>query len=254
MRKKVVAANWKMNLLRSEASGLAGEIIKGLPGPKIYNKVDLIIAPTFTSLNAVQSIIKETGVQLCAQNVFWKESGAYTGEISAGMLIDCGCKWVIIGHSERRHILKETDEMVSLKVKSGLNGGLKVILCVGELKDERENGKTMEVISNQLVKGLGGLDSACIDSLVIAYEPVWAIGTGLNAEPEDAEAVHRNIKEVVSGLLDCKIEKIRVMYGGSVNTGNIKSLVSQPNVDGVLVGGASLNKDSFLEIIRVSGD
>jgi len=240
--------------MRSEAVQLASDLVKGADTLGIYDKIDLIIAPTFTSLDAVQGVIGNTKAELCAQNVFWMESGAYTGEISPAMLMDTGCRWVIIGHSERRHIMQETDKMINMKLKLSLNKGLKVILCVGETKDEKENGKTLNVINNQLLTALDEVDPAEIDNLVIAYEPVWAIGTGLHAKPEDAETVHKKIKDIVNSLLHCNNEKIRVMYGGSVNTGNIESLVSQSNIDGVLVGGASLDKDAFMQIIRISGD
>ena len=254
MKKTIVAANWKMNLLRAEAVQLASDLVNGADALGVYDRVDLIIAPTFTSLDAVNVVIGNTKAELCAQNVFWMESGAYTGEISPSMLIDTGCKWVIIGHSERRHIMHETDTMINMKVRLSIEKGLKVILCVGETRDQKEMGKTIEVINNQLLKALDGVNTDVIDKLVIAYEPVWAIGTGLNAKPEDAENVHKKIKDIIRSLLNCNDEKIRVMYGGSVNTGNIKSLVSQSNIDGVLVGGASLDTEAFIQIIKISGD
>jgi len=254
MKKSIVAANWKMNLIKSEASKLASDLLTEVSNLNIYEKIELIIAPTFTSLQAVHNVIKNTQTELCAQNVFWMESGAYTGEISPGMLVDSGCKWVIIGHSERRYILNETDKMINKKVKLSLNCGLKLILCVGERKEDKELGNTLDVVDHQLTNALEDVDPFSIDNIVIAYEPVWAIGTGMHAKPEDAEDVHKNIKKIVAKLMDCNNEKVRVMYGGSVNTGNIKSLVSQPNIDGVLVGGASLDKDSFIEIIKLSGD
>jgi len=254
MDKKFVVANWKMNLIRSQAEKLAKEITGYLSDLGTKNSPGVIIAPAFTLLESVFSVIKGTDIELCAQNVFWETSGAYTGEVSAEMLMDNGCSWAIIGHSERRYILGETDFMINHKVKHALNKGLKVILCMGERLEERESENTIEVINNQITKDLEGVSSNDLENILVAYEPVWAIGTGINALPADADAVHLQIKNIISRLLNCHISIIRVLYGGSVNKDNISDLIAQPNIDGVLVGGASLDSGSFKEIIKSSGE
>ena len=252
MAKNIVAANWKMNLLRAEAKKLASQIVNNVSASDLKN-IDVILAPTFTCLESLAEIIKNSGIELSAQDVFWEESGAYTGEISADMLLDLGCKWVIVGHSERRYVLGETNSMINDKILFSLKKGLKVIFCIGERIEEKNQGKTLSVIKKQLEIGLNGVNSELLDNIVFAYEPVWAIGTGITAEPHQADSVHLSIKEFISERFNCHISKIRVMYGGSVNSGNIDSLISEPYIDGALVGGASLDKKSFIEIIKSSG-
>jgi triosephosphate isomerase len=252
MAKRIVIANWKMNLLRGEAKELANHIVNNTSASDLES-VNVILAPTFTSLEAVGEIIEDSAIELCAQNVFWEQSGAYTGEISADMLLDLGCRWVIIGHSERRYVLGETNSMINDKILFSLKKGLKVIFCIGERIEEKNQGKTLSVIKKQVEIGLNGVNNQLFDDIIFAYEPVWAIGTGITAEPQQASSVHLSIKEFIAERFNCHISKIRVMYGGSVNSGNIDCLISQPNIDGVLVGGASLNKKSFLEIIKSSG-
>lgn len=250
--KHIAIANWKMNLVRSEAEELVKGIIESLDDNDLKNAC-VIIAPPFTSLQSVSDLIKATPIELSAQNVYLEESGAYTGEVSADMLVDVGCRWVIIGHSERRHILGETNQMINSKILLSLKKGLKVIFCIGERLEEKNEGRTLDVINEQIDIGLKNVSAEQLDDILFAYEPVWAIGTGVNAEPEDAESVHKSIKDHVSVMFNCNKEKIRVMYGGSVKSGNINSLISEPNIDGVLVGGASLEKDSFVKIIKSSG-
>ena len=252
MAKRIVIANWKMNLLRDEAKELSNHIVNNIAVSDLKS-VDVILAPTFTCLEPVGEITNNSGIELCAQNVFWEQSGAYTGEISADMLLDLGCSWVIIGHSERRYILGETNSMINDKIVFSLKKGLKVVFCIGERIEEKNQGKTLNVIKKQVEIGLNGVNNKLFDNIIFAYEPVWAIGTGITAEPEQASSVHSSIKEFISERFNCHISKIRVLYGGSVNSGNIDSLISQPNIDGVLVGGASLDKKSFLEIIKSSG-
>ncbi len=251
MGKKTVIANWKMNLLQDEARELVNHIVSNV-SQSALKKVDVILAPPYTCLQPVGQILEGSGIELCAQNVFWEDAGAYTGEISADMLMELGCKWVIIGHSERRNILGETNSMINDKIIFSLKKGLKVIFCIGERIEEKTRGRTLSVIKKQLEIGLNGVDAGHLDDIIFAYEPVWAIGSGITAEPEQADIVHLTIKEFVSDRFDCILPKIQVLYGGSVKSGNINSLISQPNIDGVLVGGASLDKDSFIEIIKSS--
>jgi len=250
MRKRLIVGNWKMNMLRKEAYELARGIAE-LVGDVSY--VDIAVAPPYTSLDVVYGVISNTNIGLCAQNVFWEEAGAFTGEISPYMLIDAGCKWVIVGHSERRAVLGETDEMVKRKVAASIKAGLIPILCVGETLEQRESGKTMEVIRGQLERGLDGVELFSSDSIVIAYEPVWAIGTGRSATPYEAEEVHLFIRNVLDRVFEGIGGKIRVLYGGSVTPENIEDILSPPNIDGVLVGGASLKAESFARIVRLAG-
>lgn len=250
MRKRLIVGNWKMNMLRKEAYELAKGIAE-LVGDVSY--VDIAVAPPYTSLDVVHGVISNTNIELCAQNVFWEEAGAFTGEISPYMLIDAGCKWVIVGHSERRTVLGETDEMVKRKIAASIKAGLIPILCVGETLEQRESGKTMEVVRGQLERGLDGVELFSSDSIVIAYEPVWAIGTGRSATPYEAEEVHLFIRKVLDRVFEGIGGKIRVLYGGSVTPENIEDILSPPNIDGVLVGGASLKAESFARIVRLAG-
>jgi triosephosphate isomerase (TIM) len=250
MRKKLIVGNWKMNMLRGEAVGLARRLTEALRS----SNVDIVIAPPYTSLEVVYQVVRETNIHLAAQNVFWEISGAFTGEISPYMLTDAGCGWVIIGHSERRGILGETDDMVHKKVKASIDSGLIPIICVGETLEEREKGKTMKVVESQIENGLKDLSLNNSKSLVIAYEPVWAIGTGKNATPEEAERVQGFIRETINGIFGNIADEIRILYGGSVTPENIKGLLSSPNIDGALVGGASLKADSFSKIVELAGE
>jgi len=210
---------------------------------------DILVCPPFTSLFAVFKEIEGSNILLGGQNMFYEERGAFTGEISPLMLKDVGCSYVILGHSERRHIFGEDDELINKKVVSAVKHGLIPILCVGELLEERERGETEKVVKEQLRKGLAGLTSS--DDFVVAYEPVWAIGTGKTATPEQAQEVHEFIRGVLSELFGReKADEVRVLYGGSVKPENARGLISMPDIDGALVGGASLNAESFSKIVK----
>ncbi len=248
MRRYLIAGNWKMNKTIGEAIELAQKLVDAL---KDVNDRDILICPPFTALHSVYQVIKDTNIKLGAQDVFYENSGAFTGEISPIMLKDVGCEYVIIGHSERRHIIGETDELINKKVKAAINNGLKVILCVGELLEEREAGKTLEVVKTQVEKGLEGVSSEEMKNVVIAYEPVWAIGTGKTAKPEDAQEVHAYIRELLSKLYSKEIaDETIIQYGGSVKASNIDGLMAMPDIDGALVGGASLVAEEFTRIVK----
>jgi triosephosphate isomerase len=249
MRDWIVAGNWKMHNTIAESIALAKAIKEGTPNIK---NVEVIIAPTFTALFSVGETIKGSNVSLAAQNMFYEDKGAFTGEISPGMLKDIGCTYVIIGHSERRKYFHEQDQDVNLKVKKAWMAGLKPIMCVGETDEERVKGITRSVVDRQVKQGLSGLVK--IDNVVIAYEPVWAIGTGKVATPVEAEEVHKFIRGILKDLYGSTANDIRVLYGGSVTKDNIGDLITMEDIDGVLVGGASLKADGFLGIIKnISG-
>jgi triosephosphate isomerase len=243
-----VAGNWKMNKTIGEALDLVRELKTAVSGVK---GVEVAVAPPFTALHAVRKEVEGSSIRLAAQNLYWEEKGAFTGEISPPMLKEVGCHYVIIGHSERRQFFGETDETVNRKIKAAFSQGLKVIFCIGETLKEREEGRTFPVIERQMEGGLKGLGDKEMGDMVIAYEPVWAIGTGKTATPEQAEEVHRFIREKLGKLYSRKVsEEIRIQYGGSVTPENIKGLMNQPNIDGALVGGASLKAESFSKIVR----
>lgn len=252
MKKNMIAGNWKMNMLRHEAKELTQNIVSGVADVK--HDVDILLAPPFTSLDVVGGLIEDTNIKLAAQNVFWEDRGAYTGEISPAMLIDAGCEWTIIGHSERRGILGETDSIVRKKIKASLNDGLNVIVCVGETLKEREEGKIIKIVQSQVESALRDLELDDYSKFVIAYEPIWAIGTGKNATPEEAEYVHAAIREITGNIFGQDSELIRIIYGGSVNVDNIKELLAMKNIDGALIGGAGLNADSFVKIAKIAGE
>ena len=243
-----IAGNWKMNKTVEESLDLVKQLKASLSG---IEEVEVAVAPPFTALHAVESELKDSSIRLAAQNVFWEEKGAYTGEISPVMLKDLGCHYVIIGHSERRQHFGETDETVNRKIKASISKGLKVIFCVGETLDEREGSRTFSVIGRQVEGGLKDLGEGEINGLVIAYEPVWAIGTGKTATPQQAEEVHQFIRRKLEGLYSKEVsEGIRIQYGGSVTPENIKGLMKEEDIDGALVGGASLKADTFSRIVR----
>lgn len=251
MRKKVIAGNWKMNKNLSESVSLISDIINGLKN--INTKADVIICPPFTSLETANALIKNSNIKLGAQNMCSEDSGAYTGEISADMLKSVGCQFVILGHSERRAIFNEPDELINKKVKKALAKGLDVIFCIGESLDERESGSTFNIVKSQIEKGLSGITELDLAKIIIAYEPVWAIGTGKTASPEQAEEVHLYIRNKIKELFSSEAtENLIIQYGGSVKPENSEELLSQPNIDGALVGGACLKSDSFLEIIKTA--
>ncbi len=247
-RKPIIAGNWKMNKTSVEARDLASKLI-----PLISNVKDreIVLGPPFTSLQAVSGAIKGTDISLAAQNMHWEDKGAFTGEISAEMLLDLGCKYVIIGHSERRQYFGETDETVNKKVRQALKKGLLPIMCVGETLAEREAGKLNEIINRQVTGGLKDIGVDDMKKVVIAYEPVWAIGTGRTATPEQANEVHALIRQKVKSLYNAQIaDGLRIQYGGSVTPENVSSLMAKPDIDGALVGGASLKPESFAALVN----
>ena len=249
MRNWIVAGNWKMHNTTGESIALAQAIKEGT---KDIKNGAVIIAPSFTSLYSVGVAIKGSQISLAAQNMHYEDKGAFTGESAPGMLKDVGCTYVILGHSERRKYFHELDEDINLKVKKALAVGLKPILCVGETEDERVKGITQHIVGEQLKKALSGV--GIIDNIVIAYEPVWAIGTGKVATSAQAEEVHSFIRGILKELYGDISQDIRILYGGSVTKDNIGELIGMGNIDGALVGGASLKPDAFLGIInKISG-
>lgn len=249
MRRPLIAGNWKMNLNRAEAVALATDLIHSSSDAD----VDVLVCPTFVHLDAVAHAIAGSNVHLGAQNLYFEGNGAFTGETSAEMLTDIGCKFVILGHSERRHVLGENDEQINKKVHAALAGGLIPVLCVGELLEEREAGQTQAVVQSQINGSLANIDEVQILQVVIAYEPVWAIGTGKTASPEQAQEVHADLRKMLSERYNpTSVEAVRILYGGSVKPDNASELMSQPDIDGALVGGASLKSDSFTAIIAAA--
>jgi triosephosphate isomerase len=247
-RKPILAGNWKMNMTATQARELAANLI---PLVSAVKDRDIVLGPPFTSLQSVAETIKGTNVSLAAQNFHWEDKGAFTGEISADMLLDLGCKYVIIGHSERRLYFGESDETVNKKTRQALKKGLLPIVCVGETLAEREAGKLNEIISRQVTGGLKDLTPEEMRRVVIAYEPVWAIGTGKTASPEQANEVHALIRQKIRSLYDAEIaEGLRIQYGGSVTPDNVSSLMAMPDIDGALVGGASLRPESFAALVN----
>ena len=246
MRKKIIAGNWKMNKTRDEALQFVYAVSEKLPH---IDEVDSVVCAPFPLL---RTLCKRQGdnLRVGAQNMHYADSGAYTGEISADMLTTLGVTYVIIGHSERRAMFNETDETVNLKVKKAFEKGLIPILCVGETLEQREKGKEKQVVKAQLEKNLEGLNKNDIEHLVIAYEPIWAIGTGRTASAEQAEEMCAYVREVVKDLYGQVADKMRVQYGGSVKVDNIKEILSMPNIDGALVGGASLKADDFVKLVE----
>jgi len=243
-----IAGNWKMNKTVAEAIDLVKQLKASLSG---IEGVEVAVAPPFTALFVVRKELEGSSIQLAAQNLFWEEKGAFTGEIAPPMLKEVGCHYVILGHSERRQFFGETDETVNRKVRATLSHGLKVIFCIGETLKEREEGKTFAVIERQVPGGLRDIRKEEMSSIVIAYEPVWAIGTGKTATPEQAEEVHRFIRKKLVQLYSKEIaEGVRIQYGGSVTPENVKGLMGQENIDGALVGGASLKSETFSKIVR----
>ncbi|MFP4364283.1 MAG: triose-phosphate isomerase [Spirochaetia bacterium] len=247
VRRPYLAGNWKMNKLTAEAKALASEVIDQTKGTE--NKV--LVAPPFTALHTVSEVIKGTHVLLGAQNMSDQESGAHTGEVSVHMLKDIGVSTVILGHSERRLVYGESDEFINRKVKLALANGLEVILCVGETLDQREAGEAEKVVEAQVRAGFDGISESDLSNIVIAYEPVWAIGTGKTATPEDADAIHSFIRKLLSELYSDKAaEEMIIQYGGSVKPNNVKDLMAKENIDGALVGGASLKSETFVPIVQ----
>ena len=247
-RRPILVGNWKMNMTATQALELASKLIPLVASVKDR---DIVLGPPFTSIAAVAETIKGTNISLAAQNLHWEDKGAFTGEISADMLLDSGCKYVIIGHSERRQYFGETDESVNKKVKQALKKGLLPILCVGETLAEREAGKLNDIISRQVTGGLKDISAEDMKKVVVAYEPVWAIGTGKTATPGQANDVHALIRQKVKALYSADIaEGLRIQYGGSVTPENVSVLMAMPDIDGALVGGASLKPESFAALVN----
>jgi triosephosphate isomerase len=247
-RRPLVAGNWKMHFGGPSSCTLAADIARGADSE---GGVDVLIAPPFTALAAVAMELDGSRLMLAAQNLHDRPKGAFTGEVSGPMLLECGVKWVIVGHSERRHLMGETDEFAARKVAAALEFNLLPILCVGETLAEREAGETMEVIFRQLDAAFGPLLSAG-GAAALAYEPVWAIGTGHNATPDQAQQVHRALRARLNDRSSVLAERTRILYGGSVKPDNAESLLRSPDVDGALVGGASLDASQFIEIVRAA--
>ena len=248
MRKTIIAGNWKMNKTILEAIDLVNALKR-----QLYNisEIDIVVCPPYTALSDVREILNDSNIALGAQDFYWEDSGAFTGEVSALMLKDVGCEYVIIGHSERRQFFGETNQAVFKKTKAALKHGLIPIVCIGENLGEREKNQTFEVIEKQMKEGLCDFSLTEMEKIIIAYEPVWAIGTGKTATKEQAQEAQKFIRELLSKMYNGDIASaVRIQYGGSVKPENIAELVSQPDIDGALVGGASLKDESFVKIVK----
>jgi triosephosphate isomerase len=252
MRKPFVAGNWKMNTDSNSGVSLAEDIASGsmdIAG----RKVTVAVCPPFVYLGAVANALRSSHIAVGAQDIYFELKGAFTGEISASMLKDVGCTYVLCGHSERRHVIGETDELINKKVAAAVSGGLLPILCVGELLGEREGSQTEQVITRQMKNGLAGLSAEKVLAVTVAYEPVWAIGTGRTATPQQAQQVHDFIRKLLAEIYDDQVaQQIRILYGGSVKPDNAADLMARQDIDGLLVGGASLKADDFLAIIKAA--
>ncbi|MFA7419509.1 MAG: triose-phosphate isomerase [Melioribacteraceae bacterium] len=247
MRKKVIAGNWKMNNDLNGTVNLISDLKKGVND---QTKATVIVCPPFTSLETAQTLLKDSLIKFGAQNMYFEESGAFTGEISPSMLKSVGCEYVILGHSERRTIFGESDQIINKKIKTAIKHNLKPIFCIGETLEEREKGVTFDIIEKQIRFGLEGLTESDLTTMIIAYEPVWAIGTGKTASNEQAQEVHEFIRNLITKLFSAEFaQKLIIQYGGSVKPENAKELLGQQDIDGALVGGACLKADSFLKII-----
>jgi len=248
MRTPVIAGNWKMNKTVAEAVALASEIKEKVAG---VENVKIIVCPVFTAVKSVADVLKGSNVKVGAQDMYWETSGAYTGEVSGEMLLEAGAEYVIIGHSERRQYFGETNETVNKKLKKALSIGLKPIVCIGETLADRESGATEAVVEKQVREGFVGLTAEEMKGTIIAYEPVWAIGTGKTATAEQAEAVHAFVRNLVAQLWDKETaDAVVIQYGGSMKPENVASLLAQPDIDGGLIGGAALKADSFEKLVK----
>ena len=248
MRKPFIAGNWKMNTDSVSAVALAAGLAKELSS---VDTVDVAVCPPFVYLQSVAAALSASNIALGSQNVYFEEKGAFTGEISCAMLKDTSCAYAIIGHSERRHVLGETDAVINKKISAAISGGLLPIFCVGELLEDRQGGTTNEVVASQIKNGLEGICAESVQAVTVAYEPVWAIGTGLTATPEQAQEVHAMIRGLLTELYGNEIaQAIRIQYGGSAKPSNTAELMAQPDVDGLLVGGASLKVEDFAAMIK----
>lgn len=246
-RTPVIAGNWKMYKTIAETEAFLAAMAPKIAG---VTHCEIVLAPPFTALRRAAELGERIGIATSAQDLYWEKEGAYTGEVSAAMLRDAGCRYTLIGHSERRQFFGETDESVNKKIRAALAGGLEAIVCIGETLAEREAGQTEAVLERQLVRGLAGLTEAEFSRIIIAYEPVWAIGSGRTATPEIAEEAHGFIRQRVGQRVSAAAAGLRILYGGSVKPDNIRGLMAQPDIDGALVGGASLDPNSFAAIIQ----
>ena len=248
MRRPIIAGNWKMNKTLEEAVSVAVGLKRKF---YTFSDADIVICPPFTALSRVQDTIVDSSLMLGAQDIYWEEKGAFTGEISPNMLKDIGCRYIIVGHSERRHIFGETDEEVNKKVRVILKHGMTPIMCIGEKLEEKDHGMTLEVLEKQLLGGLKDMTKDEVKRTIIAYEPVWAIGTGRTATPREAQEAHKFIRKFIERTYSKQTSsKIRIQYGGSVKPDNIGQLMVQEDIDGALVGGASLDVNTFAQIVK----
>lgn len=253
MRKPFIGGNWKMNTDGKSAVELAKGVAEKCAA--LLGKVDVAVCPPFVYLSAVKAALGGSAVGLGAQDVYFEGKGAFTGEVSCSMLKDVGCKYVIIGHSERRHVIKETDALINKKLIAAIDAGLIPIFCVGELLEERNAGRTEAVVTEQIQKGMAGIPAEKAKAVVIAYEPVWAIGTGVNATPQQAQEVHLMIRHLIAKMYNKQLaDGIIIQYGGSAKPDNAAVLMSQPDIDGLLVGGASLKADDFAAMIKAAAE
>jgi triosephosphate isomerase (TIM) len=247
-RKLFIAGNWKMNTSSASAVSLAKELVAAVGN---LETIDLAVCPPFVYLSAVKAALAGSKIAMGAQDMFYESNGAFTGEISGAMLRDVGCRCVILGHSERRHVIGESDRLISRKIVKALADGLEVIFCVGELLEERQDNRTLDVVRRQVRIGLEGVGKAAASKITIAYEPVWAIGTGINATPDQAQEVHAIVRNLLAETYDSKLaDAMRIQYGGSVKPSNAADLLKKPDIDGALVGGASLKAAEFVGIIK----
>jgi triosephosphate isomerase len=251
VRTPIIAANWKMHKGVGEALAFVEALIPRLADLSSSKEVEIVLAPPFTALGALKTALAGTPIKLAAQNLNPEPKGAFTGEISAAMLLDTGCQYVIVGHSERRSLFGESSQLVAQKVRAAQEIGLRPIVCVGETLQERESGRTFEVVGEQVDVSLATVDPERADQVVVAYEPVWAIGTGRTATPELAQEAHAFIRQRLKGRFGQAADRIRIQYGGSVKPENVSDIMAQPDIDGALVGGASLDPASFFAIIRL---
>jgi triosephosphate isomerase len=252
MRKPFIAGNWKMNTDSAGGVALAKALASRLEDAAA-EKATVAVCPPFVYLDSVIKALSSSNIAVGAQNVYFEANGAFTGEISTAMLKDIGCTYVIIGHSERRHVLGESNEVINKKIHAAINAGLLPIFCVGELLAERESNKTADVVTEQIKKGLAGISAEKLSAVTIAYEPVWAIGTGKTASKEQAQEVHALIRGLIAKMYNKEAaENVRIQYGGSVKPSNAKELMAEPDIDGLLVGGASLKADDFVSIVEAS--
>lgn len=250
-RMPCIGGNWKMNTCRDEAISLAAAVAAGVESSS--KEVEIVLFPPAPWLTAVADVLKGSAIGVGAQDVSSHQEGAWTGQISAGMLLDAGCSHALVGHSERRHGLDETDTLLNAKVQGGLEAGLNVMLCIGETLAEREAGTTASIVESQLRADLAGISPEALAGLSIAYEPVWAIGTGRTAAPADAQAVHAVIRHVIAEMYDASIaDAMRILYGGSMKSENASDLLSEPDIDGGLIGGASLHAEKFIPIVEAA--